>query len=392
MGIKNLLVNIIKTQIQKYKLNKERENKIYDYIDFKKIQNKKIKEIKRVIFVIPSMIKYSGGHTSILRLGTELAKEYDVVYASYKKDNIKDMKEAARLNLDSYQGEITNLENIKTEDEDILVATFWESVYFTKNLKGYKMYFVQDYEPYFYSYGEKYVLASKTYEIGYHVVSLGKWNITKIIDNNKMKEKINLDYIDFPYEKKEYPYFVRDFKKYSGKEKIKICVYVKNDTKRMPNLIENLLGKFKTRLEKEKNIKLEINYFGNEKYLKLKYGKSLGKLRKEELYKLYQESDFGLVASLTNISLVPYEMLATGLPVIEFIEGSFLSFFSEDAGILIDFDYETLYHKFLKYIENYQLLEKTSQKAQEELKKLSWKNSGEQFIEIIRNKILKNDD
>ena len=66
---------------------------------------------------------------------------------------------------------------------------------------------------------------------------------------------------------------------------------------------------------------------------------------KSELLNLYNTSDFGLVASLTNISLVPYEMLATGLPIIEFKEGTFEYFFPENTAIITSFDYNDFYKK-----------------------------------------------
>ena len=41
-----------------------------------------------------------------------------------------------------------------------------------------------------------------------------------------------------------------------------------------------------------------------------------------------------MVASMSNISLVPYEMHASGLPVIEFGDGSYPFFFGQDTAIL----------------------------------------------------------
>lgn len=62
---------IIKKLKKILKIRKKKEkNIIYNKLDFKKIINIPIKNINRIIFVIPNMVKYSGGHTSILRLGT----------------------------------------------------------------------------------------------------------------------------------------------------------------------------------------------------------------------------------------------------------------------------------------------------------------------------------
>lgn len=386
--MKEKILNLFRKFLFIYKNKKRKDRKVYKHIDFKEVKNTSIKEVNRIIIVIPGMVKYSGGHTSILRLGTQLANEYEVIYASYITEDIVDMKEAAVFNLENYKGEILNLTDIITTENDILIATFWESVYFIKNLKGYKMYFVQDYEPYFYEYGEDYILAENTYKLGLHVVSLGKWNVEKIKKLTDYKNTI-LDYIDFPYEKKEYIKISRDYNTYKEIKKIKLCVYVKATLKRAPYLIDTMLGHLKLKLKNEKGINLEITYFGNESYLKLENGQSLGKLDKKSLMELYHNSDFGMCASLTNISLVPYEMLATGLPLIEFEEGSFKDFFPEETAIITDFNYETLYRKLLMVLSDPEILEQRNNIAFKIMKELSWDNSGKQFISIIKKKVLK---
>lgn len=381
--MKNFIKNILKRILYRYK---QKNNKIYDKLDFDEIINTPIKEVKRIIFVVPGMVKYSGGHTSILRLGTQLSKKYEVEYVSYIEDNISAMKEAAYCNLKDYKGSISNLSSLKSSENDILIATFWESVYYIKNLKGYKMYFIQDYEPYFYTYGDKYLLAAKTYELGLHMVSLGKWNVEKIREQLKNK-KYKIDFIDFPYEKREYFNIKRNYNEYKNKKELKLCVYVKESEKRIPFIIEKILVSLKEQLKNE-NIDLEIFYFGNEEYLKLKGGKNLGKLSKEELNKLYSEADFGMCASITNISLVPYEMLATGLPLIEFKEGSFKYFFEKESAILVDFSAKNLKDKILESLIEPNLLEKIAENAKRILEDLSWEKSGEQLIKIIeKNKI-----
>lgn len=377
--MKKIIKKILNIKCKK----KKKVTSIYDKLDFNKIDNISIENIGRIIFIIPGMVKYSGGLTSILRLGTQISKKYEVKYASYVENDVESMKEAAYSNLNNYKGDILNLSDLVITSNDILVATFWESVYYIKNLKGYKIYFVQDYEPYFYAYGEKYILAAKTYEMGLHIVSLGKWNLKKIkkqlnITNSKM------DYIDFPYEKKEYYNVERDYSIYKNKKEIKLCVYIKKDDKRIPFIIENILLKLKKDLELEE-IELKIYYFGNTNSLKLSGGVNLGKLSKEELNKLYCESDFGMCASITNISLVPYEMLATGLPLIEFKEGSFEYFFKDESAILIDFSGKDLKNKILESLNNIEILKQRNENTRRVLKTLSWENSGEQFIKIIEN-------
>ena len=149
-------------------------------------------------------------------------------------------------------------------------------------------------------------------------------------------------------------------------------------------MIQYILGQV---IKKLMNIGIVLKplYFGLNKNYKTQNGVNLGKLNKEELAQLYAKADFGLVASMTNISLVPYEMIATGLPIIEFKEGSFSDFFPSDTAILIDFDPQTLFEKLIYYIEDGVKIKEMSDRALEFIKQFSWNKTAEQFYEIIEN-------
>lgn len=363
------------------------ENKYYgnfwEYIDFSKVTQEIPTKINKISFVIPDMVPYSGGHTSILRLGTHLSElGYDIYYISYRNQDIKTMEKNAKVNLKHYKGIVLDSSYLKDFKTDVFIATLWESVYYIKDLKGYKMYFVQDYEPYFYTYGEKFLLAKKSYELGFHIVNLGKWN--KEMIERSCNNIDCIDYIDFPYEKSEYTPIMRDFQSYKNKKEISIAVYVKFYEKRAPFIIQTILENLKREFNKD-GVNLKINYFGAEKNDKFINGINLGKLNKEQLYDLYKKSDFGMVASLTNISLVPYEMIATKLPVIEFDEGTFKYFFDEDCGIISSFDWKVLYSKIKNYMNNGEELEKIVDRAFNNISKLSWEKSASQFKQILEN-------
>lgn len=140
-------------------------NNLLEEVDFTPIVNEAPKQIKSITFVIPGMPAFSGGHTSILRLGTELSKKgYDVGYVSFAPQNIGDMKKNAEINLSNYKGNILG-DDITKVKSDIVIATSWESVYYSRKMSGYKMYFIQDYEPYFNLYGESYIMAQKVMKL-----------------------------------------------------------------------------------------------------------------------------------------------------------------------------------------------------------------------------------
>jgi len=369
----NLQANIEKRQV----------NSRLDHYDPSVIYNDKPTKIQKITFVIERMAKYNGGQTSILRLGTELSKlGYQVGYVVYKNQSKADMVECASSNLINYQGEMYPNKYLEKLNSDIVIASSWDSVSFAKKMKGYKMYFLQDYEPYFYSFGELFLMANKTYEQGLHMVSLGTWNKRMVEKNCKVISPV--DYIEFPYESKEYPSSSRDYASYSKKKDFIIAIYLKYSVRRLPCITQYLLKQVKEEFKKD-GINLDIKYFGEDKSFHCDGGENLGMLSKKQLLGLYKKADFGMVASMSNISLVPFEMLATGLPLIEFEDGTFPYFFPENSALLASLSYMDLYHKMKKVIMEPQLLQEMHDTAEGCLKSLSWEKSAKQFSEILKS-------
>ena len=209
----------------------------------------------------------------------------------------------------------------------------------------------------------------------------GKRHKKEIIKQTSTQDRI--DIIDFPYEPSEYKPISRDYLKYSEKKTVKIAVYIKNDGKRLPLLIQYNLKQAADELIESYGIKLEINIFFFFYKEKLVVGNNIGRLSKEQLLTLYSEYDFGLVASMTNISLVPYEMLATGLPLIEFKDGSYETFLGNDTAALVSFDYKDIVHEIVNSINDPSVLVERHNRSMEKLSQLSWKKTAEQFKSII---------
>lgn len=369
--------------IRKQKVQKKMMSDIFSVAEFSKVENQKPEAIKSIIFVLPGMMAYSGGHTSVLRLGTSLVdRGYNVSYISFIEQPLELMKKNAEINLKGYKGEIIETSNMYKCQNDVVFATSWDSVYYAKKMNGYKMYFVQDYEPYFHMYGELFLLAQKTYELGLHMVSLGKWNKHMIEKNCKINSKV--DYVTFPYEASEYYEKARDYSSYKDKKELTMAVYIKDTGKRAPYLLQYLVKDLKERLLKD-GINLNVKYYGERLEFECEGGVNLGKLTKNQLLDLYHSSDFGMVASLTNISLVPYEMLASGLPIIEFEEGTFNYFFPENCAIVTSFDSNELYQKIKFYITNPNELKAIRDNAISYLDTLSWKKTSEEFVEILKS-------
>lgn len=352
------------------------------------IQNEKPQKKKSILFLVTRMVRFHGGQTSLLRLGTKLSMlGFDVGYAVYKPQDRKEMERCVKSNFADYRGKLFTDKELALmisgdkRASDIVVASSWDTVSYAKKLSGYKMYFVQDYEPYFYPFGERFLLAKKTYEQGLHMVSLGAWN--KRMIERECRPVSPIDVIDFPYEAGEYPYRKRDFLSYRSKKTLRLAVYLKYYGKRLPCIIPDLLLQLKNLLAEE-GISLLVEYFGEAKSFSAPGGKNLGMLDKESLRKLYDRSDFGMVASLSNISLVPYEMLSSGLPLIEFEDGTFTEFFPEGSATLTGLSAKELCEKLLALLRDPAQLGEQMERAHKYMDGLCWEKSAAQFAEIIR--------
>ena len=378
-GKRMLLSGIHAVQAQ---VERKRVNAVLDFYDPEPIVNKKLHKAETVLFLVTRMVRFHGGQTSVLRLGTQLAKQgFQVGYAVYKAQSREEMAYCAGSNLKEYQGRLYTRDELNGLDPDIVIATSWDTVSFVKKLPGYKMYFVQDYEPYFYAFGELFLLAKKTYEQGLHMVSLGGWNKEMIERECRICSPV--DVVDFPCEKKEYPAGKRDYAAYTGKKKLIFAVYLKYYGKRLPCVIPYLLTGLRRELEQD-GIELDVRYFGEAKNFKGRGGQNLGMLNRQQLYALYREADFGMVASMSNISLVPYEMLASGLPLIEFEDGTFSYFFPEHCAILTSLSSRDLYRKIKEALAKPDILKEQCERAARHLETVSWEKTGAQFADVIR--------
>ena len=397
-----------------YKTESYRLKAILEEYDPSVCIQKKPERVKTVTFIITRMVRFHGGQTSILHLGTELEKQgYKVCYLSCKEQSPEEMELCANANLPGYKGRVfavnrylAAIKRGKIKEPDVVVASSWDTVSFALKFTGsYKMYFVQDYEPLFYKFGEEYLMSRNTYAQGLHMVSLGEWNRRMILkdfndeynpgtyaertedDPANIKtcknKNITLDVVSFPYDSEGYEHLERNFEDYPRKNKITLAVYLKYYGKRLPNLIPYMLENTAVKL-KEKGIELELLYFGEAKTFSPRGGRNLGQLSREELKELYRKADFGMVASMSNISLVPYEMHASGLPVIEFGDGSYPFFFGQDTAILTKIGEKDIADKLLDAISNPAKLKEMDRLANSKLEDLSWERTASEFGEILK--------
>ncbi len=285
-----------------------------------------------IAWIIPEPFVGSGGHRNIFRAVKKLS-EFGHKVNMYFTANI-DIKKIHKIVNDHFF-DLSHVEFIKyngsLKNHDICFATHWSTVYPLMDNKDkikYLFYFVQDFEPMFAPMGSEYILAENTYKMGLTHITSGPWP-TKIL-----KEKYNAEAYPFLFpldktvyntkplrtkENKNIIFFARpEMPRRCYELGIQMLTYVKQ---KMPSVEIILWGSNNIH---SKNVPFECTNLGLLPTLK-------------DLNKLYRNADIGIVFSTTNPSLVPYEMMASGLAVADIkLEYSLINYGSQKNIFLLD--------------------------------------------------------
>jgi glycosyltransferase involved in cell wall biosynthesis len=195
---------------------------------------------------------------------------------------------------------------------DITFATGWETAYPVFNDKGdaRKAYFVQDFEPYFYPVGSEYILAENTYKFGFFGVTAGNWLATKLSRDYGMR----CAHYDFGVNRENYSY------RNDGKRK-EIFFYARPITTRRGFELGVMALDIVAKALPDYTITLagwDVSNYN----LPFKY-KNLKALQVSELDEVYNNCAAALVMSLTNMSLLPLELLSAGvIPIVNDAENN----------------------------------------------------------------------
>lgn len=347
----------------------------------KKIISKKIEKSKdklTINWVIPDFYIGSGGHFNIFRAIKYLEsfghKCNIYIYGGTNFGTAKDAKIIINENFFKLEADIfADTDDIV--DSDAIVATSWETAYIVhenENSRS-KYYFVQDFEPLFFPMGSQYIFAENTYKMGLNCITAGKW-LTK-----KMQEYgNNSTYYDLAYDPEIYNTKVKT------KRKPQILYYCRQITPRRGYEIAMLA------LEqvKKKHPEIEIIFIGQKEGPEVTFEYTNGGVyTHEELADLYRESMIGISLSLTNYSLLPQEMMACGLPVIEADGDNTRTVFGQDNDYitLSSLNPKDMAKTINDLIENEDKRKILSDNALKHIKNLSWEKSAKVIERAIKD-------
>ena len=249
----------------------------------------------------------SGGHTTMFRLIEHLERSGHLcrvyIYDVYGSDASYNASLVRKV-FPGFAGEVSDVTN-GMADAHAVVATSWPTAYavYSDHCRGKRFYLVQDFEPWFFPVGGRSALADNTYRMNFHAITAGRFLAAKLSSEYGM----TADAFDFGCDTKHYHLLpgqgVRDG----------IVFYARPEAPR--RAFE--LGLLVLQLFAQRHPDLTIHFYGN-RIGKLPFSfVDHGLLSPRELNHIYNRCFAGLSLSMTNVSLVPHEMLSAGcIPVV----------------------------------------------------------------------------
>jgi O-antigen biosynthesis protein len=266
--------------------------------------------------------------------------------------------------------------------EDLPTATFsfatsWITAYALRGFgnTAHKLYFVQDYEPYFYPHGSEYSFAEETYRFGFTGVCAGNWLAEKLTNDFGM----TCHSLGFSFD-------VDLYKKTQRREPeiIQVFCYCRPPTARRG--IEAALLALSIVGDKIPNAKFIFAGWDMSEYHFPYPHLNAGTLSLEALPDLYSQCDVGLVLSSTNLSLLPLELMSCGCVVVS-NKGPNTEWLLGDSNcVLVDYVPEKMADGIIEVLENDDKRANLASAAKEFSASTSWEFEARRLDEILSKK------
>lgn len=281
----------------------------------------------RVWWYVPGFGLGSGGHANILLTVGELERHgvrcSIVISDATEADRFESMCRIVGANYPAFLGSILQRSDVDHVAGDVLVATDWRSVRAVIEDRGARRgaYFVQDHEAEFTATGSWSSLAADTYRAGLEAITVTTGLATLLGDRYGVRATATMlpvdpdtHGLDTPGADAPSALVIRVRRADAGGLPI-LAVYGRQSTERRG--VEILIAGLE--LAARRGARFLAAIIGEEVRLDgVSFPwVSVGLQPPRELAALYRTADLGIVLSLTNPSLLPSEMLACGLPVLE---------------------------------------------------------------------------
>jgi len=359
--------------------------------------------------IIPDFTAGGGGHMTIFRMIKHLELAGNTCTVWVKGYNyLNHPKGASQSAITHYQAISSKVLPLSAHyafaTGDAIIATSWDTVEIALANKNFKdhFYLVQDYEPYFYARGTQALKAERTYSQNIKTICASTWL------HEIMKTKFGRDSVSFDLAFNPDIYYPRkaaltnndiaskisdgmgtaDNGSHNNRRPVvRIAFYARTRTERraVELAIEGLS------LIEQKKYDLCVELFGEDKG-RVSLPNNItaidhGILSSNELAHLYRSCDIGLTFSATNYALVPQEMMACGLPVIEIDNDSTRAIYPADALWLADPSASSIANAIETLAENKEIRERIAKNGMDWVRKHSWEQSFKAVEQFIKTEV-----
>lgn len=328
-----------------------------------------------IAWVVPAFSTGSGGHRTIftnvnylIEHGYKCDVYVDGNQGEYPKDIFKRIEEGyGEFKADVFAGYTL------AKKYDIAIATGWDTAepVASSDAKN-RLYFIQDFEPYFFPRNGENIAAERSYSLGLRGITIGKW-LTQKISNN------------YPTETNFF-HFCADLTKYHKLDDVEkedaICFIFQPGKPRRCDQIALRALKIVQKLRPETKIYLYGSAKRKIEGLKVEH---LGEITIEDCNNLYNKCAVGLCMSASNPSRIPFEMMSAGLPVVELYLDNNLYDFPDGGCLLADPTPEAVATALLKVLESKPLQKSMSETGQTFMKDYPIEKGYAEFLEFIEN-------
>lgn len=335
-------------------------------------------------WVVPAFAPGGGGHMTIFRMihFLEIAGHKQTLWVNNpgSGETVESAYQMLENHFQHFTGDIRFVDETLSDAEgDAIIATDCWTVYPVLSTRKFqrRFYFVQDFEPSFHPMGSNYLLADQTYHEDLDCLCASPWL------EQLMTEKYGRWARHFWLAADQRIYHPSDAVKKGRKPRI--AVYARHFTARRAVELAFLA------LEQlaKSGANFAVDFFG----APLAFDKAPfdfvdhGVASQEELARIFQKADVGLVFSATNYSLVPQEMMACGLPIVELEVESTRAIFPDEVVSLAKPDPKEIAKAISALLENPDRRKKQADAALAWVSKFSWPASADLIETAIRERL-----
>jgi len=329
--------------------------------------------MKKVAWLLPSLLEGSGGHRTILHHAKMLEDHGYECHIFFENTSALNTRAAIQSLLGfDFKHIYNSWEPAKTIPAVAAIATIWYSAKFVRDLKNvrHRCYFIQDYEAYFNPMGSGYLMAENSYTYGLTSISIGRWLAYKLTTEYHSP----IAFFDFCADTTTY-------KPLPGlSKKRQVCmIYQPEKPRRCSELGIEALG-----IVKANRPDVEITLYGSKTKGQVWFDhRNLGLLSTIDCNTLYNESTVGLCLSSSNPSRIPFEMMAASLPVVELYRSCTLYDLPNTAVSLCEQTPESLAQGIIDILDNPQKRESMAQAGYNFMKDRNSRHCEQQFLQFF---------